>query len=197
MLPRTSTTAARSHQAEDSRRLQNAFQRVRTTGLDDEQTGDLPLHLGRNDDRARLSQRLHTRRDVRHIAVNFAGRVYHCRPSVKGDTGGKFGLSSARILAIELGECVLDSQRGAGCPLGIVLLGDWVAEQRHQRVTHFPGDVAAQLIHHRRSRVEIIAQQVAPVLGVQPRRNPGRIHQIAEHHGKITPLSCGFSRGGD
>ena len=113
MLPRTSTTAARSYQAEDSRRFQNAFQRVRTTGLDDEQAGDLPLHLGRDDDRARLSQRLRARRDVRHIAVNFAGRVYHCRPSVKGDAGGKFGLSGAGILTIELGECVLDSRRGA------------------------------------------------------------------------------------
>ena len=42
------------------------------TLLGDEQAGDLALHPRCNHDRARLGQRLRTRRDVRHVAENLA-----------------------------------------------------------------------------------------------------------------------------
>ena len=58
--------------------------------------------------------------------------------------------------------------------------------------------MAAHLGHRRRSGIEIGADEVAPLLGVEPRGNPGRTHQVAEHHREIAALG-GFRpamRGG-
>jgi hypothetical protein len=44
-----------------------------------------------------------------------------------------------------------------------------IAEQRHQPVAELLGDMAAHLHHRRRSRVEIGADQVAPLLGIELR----------------------------
>ena len=140
--------------------------------LGDEQAGDLVLHPRRHDNLARVGQSLHPCRDVRHIAVDFASCVYNSRPGVNADADGQpFG---AGILAIKLVERALDPERGARCALGVVVVRNWVAEQRHQRVTHFPGDVAAHLCHQRGGGIEISAEQVTPLLGIKARRNPGR-----------------------
>ena len=49
--------------------------------------------------------------------------------------------------------------------------------------------MAAHLRHRRRGGVEIGADQVAPLLGIEPRGNAGRTHQIAEHHREIAALA--------
>jgi hypothetical protein len=41
--------------------------------------GDLALHPRGDQNRARLSQRLHPGRDVGDIALNLVGRIHHCR----------------------------------------------------------------------------------------------------------------------
>ena len=64
-----------------------------------------------------------------------------------------------------------------------------VAEQRHQPVAELLGDMPAHLRHRRRGGIEIGADEIAPFLGVEPRGDAGRIHQIAEHHREIAPLT--------
>ena len=81
--------------------------------------------------------------------------------------------------------------------LGIVLLRHRIAEQRHQPVAELLGDMAAHLRHRRRGRVEIGADQIAPLLGIELRGNAGRAHQIAKHHREMAALAGGFDRGGD
>jgi hypothetical protein len=59
------------------------------------------------------------------------------------------------------------SQRRPPRALGVVLLCSRIAEQSHQAVAQLLGDAAAHLSHRRRSGVEIGADKVAPLLGVE------------------------------
>ena len=92
------------------------------------------------------------------------------------------------MLAVQFGERALDGQRGAHRAFGIVLLRDRMSEQRHQPVAELLGDTAAHLRHRLRRRVEVGGDQIAPILGVEPRRERCRADQIAEHHRDRTAL---------
>jgi len=93
------------------------------------------------------------------------------------------------VLAVQFGQRALDRKRRPRRSLGIVLLRHRIAEQRHQPVAELLGDMPAHLRHRRRGSIEIGADEIAPFLGVEPRGDAGRIHQIAEHHGEIAPLT--------
>ena len=134
-----------------------------------EQPRDLALHPRRDQNRARLGQRLHPRRDVRGVAENLAGRIHHHRTGFEADAGGERRLARTGVLAVQLGKRALDRQRRPHRALGIVLLRHRIAEQRHQPVAELLGDMAAHLRHRRRSGVEIGADQVAPLLGIELR----------------------------
>ena len=60
---------------------------------------------------------------------------------------------------------------------------DRVPEQSHQSVAERLGDASAHLRHCGRGRVEVGAEQIAPILDVETGRKAGRSDKIAEHHG--------------
>jgi hypothetical protein len=188
-------SAARADDSEQRHRLRHAFEVMAAALLDDEETGDLTLHPRCHNDRTRLGQTLRSRRDVRYVAEYLACRIDHHRPSVDSDTRGKRGLAGTRVFAVQLGEPALNSQRRPHRPLGIVLLRQRVAEQRHQPVAELLGNMAAHFRHRRGCGIEIGADEVAPLLGIEPRRNAGRIHQIAEHRRDMPALAGGFQGG--
>ena len=84
----TASAAARAHKSEQSHRLGHALERVRAALFRNEQAGDLALHPRRDQNRARLGQRLHSRRDIGHVAVNLARRIHHRRAGFEPDAGG-------------------------------------------------------------------------------------------------------------
>ena len=88
-------------------------------------------------------------------------------------------------------------KRRAHRALGVVLVRDRIAEQRHQPVAELLRHMTAHLRHRRRGGIEIGADEVAPLLGIELRGNAGRTDQIAEHHREVAPLAGGFDRGGD
>ena len=165
--------AARAHDPKERRRLGRAFQRMRAAVLSDEQAGHLTLHPSRDHDRARLGQRLHARGDIGRVAEDFSGRIHHHRPALDADAGHKLRPARAGVLVVELCERALDGQRGANRALGIVLLRPRIAEQRHQPVAELLGDMPAHLRDRLRRGVEVGADQIAPVLGVERGRNGG------------------------
>jgi hypothetical protein len=57
---------------------------------------------------------------------------------------------------------------------------DGITEQSHQPIAQFFGDVAAHLSHRRRRGVQIRADQITPVLGIEAGRDAGRPHKVAE-----------------
>jgi hypothetical protein len=52
--------------------------------------------------------------------------------------------------------------------------------------------VAAHLRDRCRSGVDISANQIAPLFGIELGGNAGRIHEIAEHHCDVAALAGGF-----
>ena len=104
----------------------------------------------------------------------------------------EFRLAGAGVLAVEFGQRALDRKRRARRALGVVLVRHRIAEQRHQPVAELFGDMAAHFGNRSRSGVEIGADQVAPLLGIELRGNAGRADQIAEHDREIAALAGGF-----
>ena len=78
--------------------------------------------------------------------------------------------ASAGVPGVEFAERALDGERGAHRALGVVLLRVRIAEQRHQPVAELLQHMAAEPRHRRGGLVEIGADEVAPVLRVEPRR---------------------------
>ena len=130
----TPSAAACPNEPEQSHRLGHALERMRAALLGDEQSGALALHPRGDQNRARFGQRLHPRGDVGDIAVNLARRIHHRRAGFEADPSDKLRLGGDRVLAVELGERTLDRQRRPCRPLGVVLMRDRIAEQRHQPV---------------------------------------------------------------
>ena len=191
-LPRAASAAARPHEPEQRHRLRHALEFMAAALLGDEQTGDLALHPRCHHDRAWLGQRLHPRRDVGRIAVNLARRIDHYRAGFDADARVERRLARTGVLAVHLGERALDRERRPRRAFGVVLLRHRIAEQRHQPVAELLGDVAAHLRHRRRGGIEIGADQIAPVLGIEPRGDAGRTDEIAEHHRDMAALAGGF-----
>ena len=162
--------------------------------LGDKKACDLALDSPGDHNRTRLSQGLGSRCYVGHLAEYLSRRVDHHRPQVDGDACGQRWLAGALVLAVQLGERALYGERRSHRPLGIVLLRHRIAEQRHQPVAELLGDLTAHLRDCRRSRIEIGANQVAPFLGIEPRGDAGRIHQIAEHHCDVPALAAASTR---
>ena len=133
------------------------------------QPGDLTLHLRGDQDRARLGQRLHPRGNVGDVAINLAARVEDGGPGFKADTGDEFRLGCSGVLAIELGQCPLDRKRCACRALGVVLVGQRITEQAHQTVPEFFRDMTAHFGDRSGSGIEIGADEVAPLLGIELR----------------------------
>ena len=156
------------------------------------QPGDLTLHPRRDQDRARLGQRLHPRGNVGDVAINLAARIEDGGTGFKADAGDELRLGRSGILAIELGQGALDRQRRACRALGVVLVRQRIAEQAHQPVAEFFRDVAAHFGDRGGSGVEIGADEVAPFLGIELRGDRGRADQIAEHDGEIAALTGGL-----
>ena len=167
---------------------------MRALVLDDEQPGRLPQHARGDEHRPRFGRGLDPRRDVRRLAEHFAGGVDHDGAAFEADAGGKLGRARSGVPGVEAGERALDGERRAHRALGVVLLRLRIAEQGHQPVAELFQHMAAEARHRGRRFVEIGADQIAPVLGVEPRRETGRADEIAEHHRDRPPLGVGARR---
>ena len=102
-----------------------------------------------------------------------AGRIDQDRPALDANAGDELRLARPGILAVQFSERALDGERRANRAFGIVLLRDRVSKQRHQPVAKRPGDTSAHLRHRLRRCVEVRADEIAPILGVEPGRNGG------------------------
>jgi hypothetical protein len=80
--------------------LGHSFQLMAATFFDDEETGDLALHLRRNQYRAGFRQGLHSCRSVGHVAVDLARHIHHHGAGFEADASLEFRLSDTGILAV-------------------------------------------------------------------------------------------------
>ena len=159
------------------------------------EASDLALHLRSNQNRAGLGQRLHPRSDISHVAINLASRIEHRRTGFETNAGGQLRSAAAGVLAVEFGKRALDRQRRPCRTLCVVLMGQRIAEQREDAVAELFCDMATHLCDRGTSDIEIGADEVAPLLGIELRGNASRPDQVAEHHRQIAALPCHFGCG--
>src|SRR5215469_443001 len=103
-LPRAASAAARPDEPEQCYWLGHPFQLMAATFFDDEEAGNLALHLRGNQNRAGFRQGLHPGRGVRHVAIDLARRIQHHGPGFEADADLKFRLSDTSILAVQIGQ---------------------------------------------------------------------------------------------
>ncbi len=186
--PAAPAAAAGAHDAVERDRLRDPLELLRALVFNNEQPRRLPQDARSDEHRPQFGRGLHSRRNVRRVAEHFAGGVDHDGAALDADAGGKLRRARSGVPGVEAGERALDGERRAHRALGVVLLRLRIAEQGHQSVAEFLQHVAANSRHRVRGLAEIGADQVAPVLGAEPRRQTRRADEIAEHHRDRTPL---------
>ena len=180
--------AAGAHDAVELRLFGHAFQFMLALVLGDEQARDLPVHAARDPDFSGRGGALHARGDVGRLAVHLAGRIDHDPPALEPDAGGKLRRAGRGVARVEVGERALDRERRAHGALAVVLLRLGIAEQRHQPVAELLQHMAAERSHGGRGGVEVTPHQIAPVLGIELRREARRADEVAKHHRDRTAL---------
>ena len=139
---------------------------------------------------------LHARGDVGRFAVHLACRIDHDPPALQPDAGGELRRAGRGVARVEVGERALDRERRAHRALAVVLLRLGIAEQRHQPVAELLQHMAAERGHGGRGGVEVTPHQIAPVLGIELRREARRADEVAEHHRDRTALGVLAGRRG-
>jgi hypothetical protein len=138
---------------------------------------------GGDQNRVRLSDRLHARGDIRRVAeyvgVFTGAHAHHHRPRMDPDPRRQL---CAPGLLVELRDIVDNRQAGTRGTLRVVVVGLGIAEERHNAVTKVLGDVAAEARYRFRGRALVAGCCIAPFLRVELRRDPGGPNQIAEQH---------------
>ena len=133
-LSGAASAAARPHKPEQRHRLRHAFEFMAAALLGDEQAGNLALHPRRYDDRAWLSQRLRSCRGVGCVPVNFASGIDHYWTCFDADARVERRLARVCVLSVRLSQRPLNGERCPSRAFGVVFLGDWITEQRHQPI---------------------------------------------------------------
>ena len=100
-------------------------------------------------------------------------------------TGGSFELPGDRR----------DFQRRPDRPFGVFFMGAREAEIGENAVAHEFRDKPVVARHRARTGVLVAADDIAHVLGIEPRRQRGRADEIAEHHGELPALGGALGRG--
>ena len=141
-------------------------------------------------DRARRRQRLQARGEVGRVADRrvvhlevVADRADDDRAGVDADA--QLELDAAlgeRHAALRRGERVADRQRGADRALGRVLVRDRRAEERHHAVAGELVDDALEAVDLAEAELDVLLEQLAVLLGVEPVGDRGRADEVAEQH---------------
>jgi hypothetical protein len=106
--PGAASAAACPDEPEQRHWLGHSFQLTAAAFFDDEEAGDLALHLRGNQNCAGLRQGLHPCGGVGHVSVDLPRSIHHHGPGFKADAGLKFRLSDSSTLAVQVGESPLD-----------------------------------------------------------------------------------------
>ena len=156
--------------------------------LDDEKSGDLPLH-GRCDQHCSgLGGGLNAGRDIGRFPEHLAGCVDDHLAAVDADANGKPGSAGRRVAAVHLLHRLLDAKGGPNGSFGVILLRLRIAEASHEPIAEPLEHPPAKRRHRLRGLIEIAVDEIAPVLDVESSRELGRADKVAEHDGDRAPF---------
>jgi hypothetical protein len=162
-----------------------------------EKIADQPARACGDDDSTRLGQGLQAGGEVRRFADDrlllrraFADQI------ADDDQPGSDPDAPLELYGpdIEATDCVDDVKPCPDRPLGIVFMRLRVAEINQHAVAHVFGDKAVEPDDDLGDGAVIGGDDLAQILGIEPRRERGRADQIAEHHRKLPALGSRSSR---
>ena len=146
-----------------------------------------------------LGQRLQARGEVRRLADHrlLARRALADQVADDDEAGGDPDPGGERLAGrrAQAGHGRGDGEPGPDRALGLVLVRPGPAEVGEHAVAHELGDVALEARDLARDRVLVGAEDLAHLLGVEPRGERGRADQVDEHHRELPPLGLGGRRG--
>ena len=99
-LTGTAAAATGANKPEQRRRFGHALERVRAALFCHKQPGDLTLHLRRDQDRARLGQRLHARGNVGDVSIDFPAASRTAGPDSRPMRATSSGLAVPAFLRL-------------------------------------------------------------------------------------------------
>ena len=135
--------------------------------LDDKEPGDLALDVGGDEHGTGLGRRLNARGDAGRATEDAAHRIDHHFPGIETDSDGELRLAAFDGLGVQGSYRLLNGEGGSHRPLRVVLPRPRVAELRHQTVAEPRQDSAVKLPNRGRGRVQIGAENIAPVFHVE------------------------------
>ena len=138
---------------------------------------------------------LQARREVRRLADDAAllrlsrsdEVADHDKPGGDADTHLQRSAGRGRELRHRLDQ----RKPGTHGALGVMLVGLGIAEISQHAVAHVLGDEPAGLGDLLGAATVIGTDDLAHVLGIQPRRQRGRADEVAEHHRELAALGVG------
>ena len=107
------------------------------------------------------------------------------------------GRARAAAGSLKRGQRVADRERGAHRALRRVLVRDRRAEERHEAVAGELVDDALEAVDLVEREVEVLVEQLAVLLRIEPLGDRGRADEIAEQHRDLLALAVEWRRRGD
>ena len=160
-----------------------------------EEIAEQPARALGDDDHVRFGDRLQPRREVRRLADDAALlRLPRSDEVADDDQPGRDAdphVQRRTGRGDEFRRSLDDGEPGLHGALGVMFVGLGIAEIGEHAVAHVFGDEAAVALDQRRAAAMIGADDLAHILGIEPRRHRGRADEVAEHHGELTALGDG------
>jgi hypothetical protein len=149
-------------------------------------------------DAARRRKRLQSCREVRRLADHalFACRTFADQLANHDQAGGNADPCRQRFARRRLlpGKGIDNREPRPHRALGLVLVRLRPAEIGQDAIAHIFRDMAAPVADRLSAATVIGADHGAHILGIEPRRQHGRAHQIDEHYRELPPLRFAWSR---
>ena len=172
--------------------------------LEDEEPVSEVLRAPADDDLPRPGEREESRREVRGVAD---GRVVHAEVRADGADHDEARVDAhphAELDAVrsphfigQRAELPLDRERSAQGAMGVVLVRDRRAEQRHHAVAQELVDRSLVAVHFGQDDFEGPIHDAVDVLGVEALGHGREARHVGEHHGDALAFSLQGALGGE
>jgi hypothetical protein len=150
-----------------------------------EQVADEPASARGDDDGVGLGQGLQTRGEIGRIAGNI---VLDDLAADNNQPGGDPDPRVKLFGLIQLRHPIDQHQPASRGALGIVLVRPRISKINQNSVSHIAGDKSVKALDNLCDAAMVRADDPAQILGIEPRGQGRRAHQIAEHHRQLPAL---------
>src|SRR5262249_6345493 len=155
-----------------------------------EQIADQSPRSRVDDDRVWFGKGLQSRREIRGLSGDspLLCLTYARKTADNNQTGTNADASLQPFACLEVEDSLDLSQARTHRSLGIIFMGLRIPEIGQQAIAHISGDKAIVPTDRFGGALLVRTQNLAQVLGIEARREPRRVDNIAEHNRDLPSL---------